>query len=419
MATYDYRHHNWATEVVMQTAWLTQVDASHDRLAETRRILLGAPRRTLNVRYHGLSREQSTKLYFELYRMGNEARRIPLYQDVAVTTASSSSTTINCPTSYRRFYDGELVLIVSADGATYEFATISSSTASAITTSGSLSTSYAAGSLVYPVLTTEVLLESEIMLLTDRVSELAATYVEAEPTLAAAGTYGSLTSYGFQQIDSLAYLLPNKPEWRSGVRVRMARAGQQHLYGRHRRIKTVGPRPVLVLDLTFSLSTRSDFWDLLRFFDAHRGRGAAFWIENPMDLWEPAAVSTTYLDVTAVGALADYTNFVKSIDGGSPFLFIEKTDGTKILVQVTGVTEPGGGVFRLAATIPSMSLSDIAKAGLAFYVRFAEDVFTERWHTVNACDVSLSVVELLRHENETSTAGNDGFFSGGVGQLCS
>ena len=31
---------------------------------------------------------------------------------------------------------------------------------------------------------------------------------------------------------------------------------------------------------------------------------------------------------------------------------------------------------------------------------------------------AVSVVELLRWENETATAGNDGFFSGGVGQLC-
>lgn len=419
MATYDFFRHNWAAQVAMETSWLTQVDVSETRLAETRRNLIDAPRRTLSVRWTGLTRAEATRLLFELQRMGNEARRIPLYQDVAVTTASSSGTTINCPTTYRRFYADQLVLITDSDGSSYEFATISSLTASTITTSGSLGSTYAAGSNVYPVITTEVLLDAQMTLLTDQVAEITADFVEAESTLPAAGSYSSMGSYGFQQINSLAYLLGITPEWQSGIQVRMNRAGASNIFERHRVIQTYGPRPILSMDLSFTFGTREEFWDLLQFFDAHRGRALPWWLESPLDMWEPSAVTTTYLDVTQVGELADYTNFVKSISGGSPFLLIEKTDGTKVLVQVTGITDPGGGVFRLAATIPSMSLSDIAKASLAYYVRFESDTLSERWLSSAACRVSFSVVELLRHENETATAGNDGFFSGGVGQLCS
>jgi len=415
---YDFFPHNWATEVAMATVWTTQVDVSENRLAETRRNLVDAPRRTITVRWSGLRQSIATRLLFEIMRSADSQRRIPLYQDVSVTTASSSSTTINCPTTYRRFYAGRLVLITESDGTNPQFDTIDSLTASAITLTTGLSGSYAAGALVFPVLVTEVLLDAQLGAITDQVAEVTADYVEAELTMQAAGSWSGLSGYGFQQIGSFAYLLGVAPEWRNGIAFRMQRSGSSNVYARTQSVSTRGPRALLSMDLSFTFGSRAAFWTFLQFFDAHRGRALPFWVESPLTLWEPSAVTTTYLDVTSVGDLTDYTNFVESIEGGSPFLLIEKTDGTKVLAQITGTTEPGGGVFRLAATLPSMTLSEILRASLAFFVRFETDTLVERWRSAGVVEVAVSVVELLRWENETATAGNDGFFSGGVGQLC-
>ena len=91
MPFYDFFPHNWATEVAMATVWTTQVDVSENRLAETRRNLVDAPRRTITVRWSGLRQSIATRLLFEIMRSADSQRRIPLYQDVSVTTASSSS----------------------------------------------------------------------------------------------------------------------------------------------------------------------------------------------------------------------------------------------------------------------------------------------------------------------------------------
>ena len=418
MAYYDYFSHNWVNGLDMVTSWSTQINVSESRLAEARRILMGAPRRQIEVRWTGMTKPEAANLMLELMRSGKEARRIPLYQDVAVTTSSSSGTTINCPTTYRRFYDGELVVIADAEGTTFEFATISSFTASAITTTGSLTNTYAAGSVVFPVITSEISVETGFLGVTDHVGELSADFREDEPSLQASADYSELGTLGFQQINSFAYLLDVKPDWKAHIQMRMVRPGGTVPFARRTLPNPAGPRGLLHMGLTFHFSTREEFFSFLQFFDAHRGRAHPFWVANPLTMWEPSAVSTSYLDVTAVGDLTDYTNFVQSISGGSPYLYIKKTDGTKVLVQITGTTAPGGGVYRLACTLPSMSLSDISRASLAFLVRFDSDSLIESWFTNEVVEVSIPVVELLRWEDETATAGNDGFFAGGVAELC-
>lgn len=418
-AVYDFLPHNWIQDVTMTTAWSTQVNVSEARNAETRRSLVASPTRYLDVRWTGLTQAESARLLFNMVRLGGQEARVPLYQDVAVTTAASSGSTINCPTSYRRFYDGNLVCIFEDGGANIQFGVISSFTASAITLTGSLSGSFPAGSLVFPVLITQPLLGQRFDLLSDQLVEVAGMrFKEAAPRIQAAGDYGDLGTYGFSQLGSFAYLLDFSPEWRAGVSVSMSRLAYDNQFDRLSTPTLVGARATLGLDLIYSFYQRSDFFRFLQFFDAHRGRGAPFWLEFPQTIWTAEAVTTTYLDVTQVGDPDDYSSFVESIEGGSPFLLIKKTDGSSVIVQVTETTSPGGGVYRLAATIPSMSLSDIDRVGLALFVRFASDELEERWYTDEICEVSCSVIELLRWEDETDTVGNDGFFSGGIEQLC-
>lgn len=402
----------------MATEWTTQIDVSESRLAETRRILSSSPRRTISITFTGLDKPTSARLLFEVIRSGGSDRRVPLYQDISVTTSSSSGTAINCPTAYRRFYVGQLVLIVEAGGTNPQYRTIGTVGASSITVTSALTGSYDTGSLVFPILVVDPILDATLDLITDDKGEINADYSESTSRLPAAGDWSGLTSYGFTQIDSFFYLLGVNPEWRNGVKFRMTKTGRAAVFSRIDQVVTWGPRATLSMDLTFSFAARADFWAFLQFFDAHRGRAVPFWLESPLSVWDPAAVSTTYLDVDQVGVLEDYTSFVTSIEGGSPFLLIQKTDGTKIISRITGVTEPGGGVFRLAATLPAMALADIERASLAFLVRFSTDALLEAWSNDSVCQVSTSVVEVLRWEDETSTSGNDGFFSGGVAQLC-
>lgn len=412
---------NWAEPVAMETAWLTDVVQSTARLAEERRNLIDSPRRSLTIRWDGLTQDESTRLLFRLVRMGNQRLYIPLYQDVALTTASSSGTTINVVPTYRRFHVGRAIALCELDGngraTNVQTAIVSAIGGSTLTISAAITGSYPTGSVVLPLILTEKMLEADLTALTDQVAELRGTFFEVHPSLPATAEWGTLTGFS-QDSSARAFVFDAGPEWANQVRVRMARAGELLKMGRSDSVYTTGPRAVLGLDFTVTCEDRAAFWRVLQFFDAHRGRAIPFWVACPLTLWNPTATNVAYLQVTAVGDVDDYPSFVQSIAGGSPYLIIEKTDGTFLTRPVVGVTVSGSD-YRLAVSpnLPALSLTEISRATLAFFCRFASDALRETWLTNTVAQLEFSAVELLRYESVGDGAA-DGFFSGGVDQLC-
>ena len=107
------------------------------------------PYRVLTLTWAPLTREDTQKVLHAIGRIANEEVLVPLYPDQAVTTASSSGTTIHCPTDYRRFEAGHKVVIGVKQGAgfsSHEVVTITSVNAGSLTVSA-LTGTYAAGSL--------------------------------------------------------------------------------------------------------------------------------------------------------------------------------------------------------------------------------------------------------------------------------
>lgn len=395
--------HNWANAVVIDTEWSTAIVRSIDDEAEERLGLVSRPRRTIQLRWTGLSQADTSRLLFYLHRIGDERVYVPLYCDECTVTATSSGTTIYCDTTLRRFHAGGSVAVYqpSPDGPTSpEIATIDSITDTQINLTGALSGSFPAGAVVVPLALAEIVLESDFVAFSDYYSDVALTFVEVlESSLPARAAFADLATDGYTTLGSY-YVLDTPINWAQPIKMTVQRTGSAQILGRSGKVQTQGPRPFLRFELPLGVLSRDEFDRALRFFDAHQGRLLPWVLINPLTLWEPTGVATTYVDVTEFGDVAGAQDFVT-------YVAIETTSAVYVR-SVSGVTDLGG-TWRIAlgAVIPAIALADIIRVTTAHFVRFATDSMREEWLTTEVVNVKLEAVEIPVDEAVDITLNTD------------
>jgi hypothetical protein len=411
--------HDWTLHPTISTEWTTDVAASSETLAEERRGLVGRPRRTLLLRWRSLSRAEANRLLFALMRacdpeLDGDDQPIPLdvpvYPDVAATTASSSGVTIHCPTANRRFHVGQRVVIQMLSGGravSAEARTIGAVAADSVTVTAALDGTYPRGSLAYPAIRARTLLEAELVAQTDQAVDVQVAFSEvleeALPTLCEYADLGADHDYGTADdgAGNLYYVLDLAPEWRAAPTVRVVRSGRVEQIGRDETTLARGPRPQLSIAFTYLAMSRSEHFRALAFFDAHRGRLIPFFVANPVTAWEAEAIAVGYVDVPQDGELED-------VQAYADFVAVE-VDGELHVRPIASITVQGDS-WRIAVSIdfPAIALADIARVTLAHLCRFATDALDEDWTTSGVATTRLAVVELL---NEKAAGATDATWS--------
>jgi hypothetical protein len=381
MSVYTLFLHNWVASVRVSTEWKTTPEVSPTNEVEERQSLVGKPRRTVTVKWTAMTQEEANKLSFTLQRMGHQRLRLPLYPDVSETTATSSLTTINCPTTDRRYYVGQRVVIhdLDTDGrpTNVQWGVIQAVAAGAITLTGALTGSYPAGSVVYPVLDVEIVLAGEATPRTAHTMDLEVAFEEvAETSLPASDDYtGIAGDFDTQEAvyENDRYVLEIGPNWAKQLRLGMARAGSAHELGRGVAVVPRGVRPKSLFSWTCDRTTRAEHALLLRFFDAHRGRAIPFLLVNPLVIWQVVTVATTRIDVQPFGDVTDPNTF-------NYYVAIKMRDGTLHIRQNYGASLVGGNHrIELNPVLPAMSASEIEWVTSAHLVRFQSDSLDEEW----------------------------------------
>lgn len=376
---YDLFLHNWVEGATVRTGWSTDITYSTETLDEQRLALLThRPARQIEVRWLAWDRHMALRLLTMLQQASDQEQRIPLYPDQAITTSSSSGTTINCPTDYRRFGVGSLVVIHQRgqDGmaTNIQFGTVSVIGAGSLTLESALSGSYPTGSYVYPVMRCHKLLDARMTAHTDGVATVQAEFDEvlAEDALPAS------TDEVEDQVLNFG------PNWGETVEIGMVRVGRQEVLGRSQEVDPQGTRPSMTFSFTLTEFSKEDFWDILSLFDGCRGRLLPLWLVNPMVLFSPVAVAANSVDVEVPtgGTLADVEDYVR---------YVALNDEIK---TVTGITLQAGPVWRIAFTeATALTLGDLDTVTLAHLVRFSEDELEEEWFTDEVFQVRLSFQE--------------------------
>lgn len=395
-----YFLHNWLFRAKLDTAWRTDVVESSTSQAEERRGLVDRPRRVVTVGWRGMTRSESHDLLFHLMRLGNETLQVPLYSDAAITTAPSSGTTINVVSDNRRFYTGQPLVVFEMDAngrpSNAQVRTINTVGASTITITSSLSGTVPAEAFVAPLLTLIIMLEGSAAVLTDYHFESGLALNEnPENALPAASDYASLSAiYGTATAKNGHdyYVFNPEHDWSIPLQVGYSRAGREEAMGRGIMVETSGPRPLLNWELAINLQNRSEFFDLLKFFDGHSGRLVPFLMVNPQTLWELDAISTGYVDVSAEGELTDPQSFAE-------YVAIEMIDGTVHVREIDSVALQFGA-WRITPTsaFPSLSAADIRRVTSAHFVRFDTDLMSEEWHTAEYTNISMRVREIVAED---------------------
>lgn len=394
-ATYDLFQQDWSSSPRVETAWQTHVSDAAGTLAEERCQLRARPGRVVTARWVGVSRAEAQRILFQVLRSGSDRTRVPIYADQAITTAASSGTTINCPTAYRRFAAGALVAIhelVGGRAANVQYRTVSSVGASSLTLTAGLTGTYPAGSLVYPVVTAEVVLERRVPFQTNRVCTLEVSFLEVAGSTAipALGT-GLANPAGFPTatVEGETYpVLDLDPEWSAGVEVGFLRPGEDYDRGRGHAVYARGARALWSWEIPLLLPARETAWSVLRFHDAMRGRTGAFWATLPADVWRAVDYATGYVEIEAAGNLADAQDLLSHVA-------VHLSDGSINLRRVSTVTLVGSD-WRITPTeaLPAGTLANVVRVAPAALARFDSDSIEEEWITDQVLRTRLAVREL-------------------------
>lgn len=393
--------HNWVDRVVLRTAWLVDLTQStEDGLAEQRLALLtDKPKRQIEVSWLAWDRTLAVRMLMFLLKSSDQEQKIPVYQDQAITTATSSGTTIFCPTAYRRFTVGGQVVIYERDGegraSNPQFRTVTAVGASSLTISEALTGSYPALSEVCPVMVCRKVLDARLTCHTDGVAEIKATFDEVLGE-------GSIDPSNAEEADQVLVL---RPDWAEAVEIGFVRPGEVVPTGRDEAVEVRGDRPLKTFNFTVTEFTREDFWDMLQTFDGCRGRLVPLWLVNPLVAFVPLDLSANHVDVEIPdgATLADFQDYVSHVS-------LRDLDGVVEIKTVTGITEEAGPVWRVAFTEnTALTMDDLDEVTTAHYVRFAEDELTEEWITDEAWQATLSFVEVP--PGEDTAYGTDGTFA--------
>lgn len=387
---------DWGVSVRVETAWRTVVTDADSTAGEERVQLWTRPARTVHVRWVGIDRAEAQRLVFAILRSGHEQTRVPIACDQAVTTASSSSVTINCPTADRRFSAGYYCLIHDVSGGRAINPQVRYVTAvggSSLTVTPALTGSYAAGAIVYPLILAEVELEREVEFPSSQVCVIEAAFrevigVEALPALTNGLT--SLGAFPTATVESATYnLMDEDHDWAAQFVAGHIRPGEDYERGRGRQVYKRGARPLWRWGAQFLFDTRTLAWDFLELLDNLRGRTGALWWPWPANVWSAQGYATTYVEISASGNLDDMEDLVSHVA-------IKFTSGTWAVRRISTVVLTGG-VWRITPTEnwPAGSLSDVSKVCPCALVRMESDAAEEEWLTDQVMRIGLSVREIM------------------------
>lgn len=394
---------DWSDVLEVESVWHTDIRTARST-AEQRRIRRERPRLNLTTPLPAIKRDDLMHAAMRIQRTTDARSLAPLWVDMTKLSSavSSSATTLNCDTTYRRFFQGARVLIIETTNdtipTTWEVATIDSLTASSITIASGLTNGYTAAARVVPLIEAEVGLSQSGNIITARAGRLPWIALErvGPMSLEPAAAVGSNPT-GFDTHDGLPIFALEHVDWSDGLTLGFQRPGELSELGLAEVPDVHGDWAAMSVTVPVVALSREDAWAVKRLFDSRAGRAYPFWFCSPFTYELDAVSSTTRIDVDAAGVSADWNR--------RPYLYVVETDGTAHVRQIDSVTRVNGidRVTLTSAISPQLNDEDIRVVGWAILARFGSDALKERWVTDRTMLSELQVVELLNEKDVTIT----------------
>jgi hypothetical protein len=395
--------HNWVTRSQMVSSFLTDVTFSPDSGAESRRGLGARPAREVSLEWLIADDDIELERFEVLLRRMTEGRfQVPIYMDQVELAAGydSADTALAFDTTRGRWFDGGRIAIVQLDASnqveSISWHLIDSLDDSNVYLSAALGADVAAGSLVFPIMDCEAILELEVEFITARVARFTLEAAEA-PGPSQLPALKADTPSGFDTLDG-APVWTEQPDWTSPVNRGRLRYGSVATDARAPFVDLQANRGRVTHDYVIS-GERADIWPAVEFFETRRGQLRSWWHADLDSTFTPINIDATG-GFVSVSVLGDLTDFDQEFD----HVAVVMVDGTVYARAVDNI-QLALGVFRITpnTNFPAgLALSDIARVCRLRRTRFAEDSLVEVWTHTNYCEVQVSVVETLDEQNYES-----------------
>lgn len=387
----------WKDGVSIRSSFETTVKEAQSG-AEQRVGLRNAPFRTSKVTLCGLSLEDTAKLRILATRRGKARSLFPLHSDVSPVLSDSPVTgaTIPCSTLYRRFFPGKRIAVLHAGNSTcpsFEIGEVESLTSNSITLTQEVTTSVPVGSLVFPLMETDLHPKQTGKLITNHVTSMSLESREyIGRTQLPASIEANTIPSGFSTFDGLPVLV-GRENWVNDISCQLVRGGDSTPSGLTSLFDPTGTHPYMSFDLEFTSDRRQRAWEILQLFESRRGRLYPFWLVSPCDdISLHSVLTTSSIKVNAIGELIDWDHYST--------IAVKMTNGDVHLRHIDTVTRTDGlDTLTLTESIPGLTTSGVSELSLVFRVRFDKDELEEKWITTECMKCALPVKEVEKEQS--------------------
>lgn len=386
---FDFFPQDWNAHVKLDSLWKTNIQTSPYTGQEERCGLQERPARSQEILWKGMNRDEGQRLALAIMRAGTTEIGVPIYCDQAITTSSSSGTTINCPTTYRRFFETFAFVIYNVRTGTWEEGTIASLTSTTITPNVALGTTYPKGSLVFPIIKCMPLLDQKLPFITNHHGQAQVTFLEVTDENALPSSIGREPPAGVELVTVNGQefpIFPGEVHWET-VELGMFRPGTRYDQGRGTLTQLEGVRPLWTMAFEVLALTRAQAWQMVQFFDWVKGTLSPFWVICPVELLKAVTFDEDWVEVRQVGNGQDIEDFCGTV-------VVTMEDGSREFARVDEVTD-SGDAWRIVYESP-MDISAVpVRVDAAFLMRNDQDHQEEDWITDKHCRFRASFRELV------------------------
>lgn len=376
--------HDWAERLELTTSYSIDYQEAGSA-AEDRRVFTNRPRRSLKCSLYSTDKDSNLLLQDFMQKANVAGFPMPLYCDVTELTQTSSLTTLNCDTQYRRFYENGRVLILKDDDS-YEVAEIDSITSSSLVLKSNMTETKPSGTQIFPLIECDILFSmgSEMFSGIKTIVDVQTAEAVGKQALPASTAIYS-TEPVFDYVFNAAH----------DVELTVMRTGSVIPVGNRDMYFVNGAKGKYRYEAILSFSTRAAFWDFLNFFDSCRGSLKTFLMPSPVEEFTYISHTTTSIKVKAVGEETDWDLRTA--------ISLVLNDDTVYVREISSVSRSAGeDTVSFSTPLPSVASSDILRVCLGFRARFERAEITERWHTGNICEIPVAIIEVQEEKTVNS-----------------
>jgi len=405
--------HDWADQVVLRSAYLTDVVIAATG-AESRLGLRLKPSRSMDVVWRQTRDEfdaddlsRLDRLYVFLRRLTASRIQIPLYPDLRILMQAygSGDDTLLIDTTRGRWFTGARVAVIqltyTGSYSSHSYHLIQAVQSGHIELTAPLGVEVRTHSMLIPVIDCEVALEVDMLHEVGCLAEVSLTVDEVPgasqlPPTKADTPVDTPTHLGVPILDT-------DPDWSEGVRRGRSRQGSEFTSGRARGVSPLASRSRERHELRFvngrdcgDAPAQSSFWRLVQFFDTRRGRLRSFWHVDHERIWTTVQLDPNFISVAPFG---DFGDFEEELQGGQVGLVLR--DGTFYVRDAVSVDDLGI-VYKINVdpVLPSgLDVDDVVRVARARRVRFDSDEMEETWTNAGLAETTLRVIETLEEKD--------------------